>query len=48
MPKEKYEKPGRQHTYMSAADVAAGKQSTWYSIEITGKESDDVHDCCMI
>ncbi|XP_070187834.1 CCR4-NOT transcription complex subunit 6-like [Littorina saxatilis] len=36
MPKEKYEKPGRQHSLMSAADVASGKQSTWYSIEITG------------
>ena len=36
MPKEKYEKPVRQHSFMSAADVAAGKPTTWNSIEITG------------
>ncbi|KAK7502509.1 hypothetical protein BaRGS_00006462 [Batillaria attramentaria] len=38
MPKEKYEPPNprRVHTIMSAADVAAGKRSSWYELEISG------------
>ena len=42
MPKEKYEKyqspnPRRTHTFMSPEDLAAGKKSSWYELEITGK-----------
>ena len=38
MPKDKqYEKPERQHTFMTAVDVANGKPSVINSIEITGK-----------
>ena len=39
MPKEKYESPNprRAHTLMSPEDVAAGKKSTWFELEITGK-----------
>ena len=38
MPKEKYESPNprRTHTLMSPEDVAAGKKSVWYELEITG------------
>ncbi|XP_060063533.1 CCR4-NOT transcription complex subunit 6-like isoform X2 [Ylistrum balloti] len=42
MPKDnKYEKyaspnPRRAHTFMSAEDLAAGKKSSWYELEITG------------
>ena len=38
MPKEKYESPNprRAHTLMSPEDVAAGKKSTWFELEITG------------
>ena len=39
--KEKYDKhdspnPNRANTFMSAEDVAAGKKSAWYELEITG------------
>ena len=39
MPKEKYESPNprRAHTLMSPEDVAAGKKSTWFELEITGE-----------
>ncbi|KAK3579436.1 hypothetical protein CHS0354_028235 [Potamilus streckersoni] len=38
MPKDKYDSPNprRIHTIMSAEDVAAGKKSSWYELEITG------------
>lgn len=38
MPKEKYESPNprRVHTFMSPSDVAAGKRSSWFELEITG------------
>ncbi|KAK3089522.1 hypothetical protein FSP39_004251 [Pinctada imbricata] len=41
MPRDKYEKydspnPRRAHTFMSAEDVAAGKKSSWFELEITG------------
>ncbi|KAL3876079.1 hypothetical protein ACJMK2_033960 [Sinanodonta woodiana] len=38
MHKDKYDSPNprRIHTIMSAEDVAAGKKSTWYELEITG------------
>lgn len=39
--KEKYDKhdspnPNRSNTFMSAEDLAAGKKSAWYELEITG------------
>ena len=36
--KEKYESPNprRTHTIMSADDIAAGKKSRWYELEISG------------
>ncbi|KAI0213220.1 hypothetical protein LSAT2_001770 [Lamellibrachia satsuma] len=36
--KEKYESPNprRTHTIMSTDDIAAGKKSRWYELEITG------------
>ncbi|KAJ8318621.1 hypothetical protein KUTeg_003712 [Tegillarca granosa] len=39
MPKDKYEPPNprRAHTFMSAEDLAAGKKSSWYELEITGR-----------
>ena len=39
MPKDKYDTPNpqRKHTYMSMEDIVAGKKSSWYELEITGK-----------
>ena len=39
MPKEKYESPNprRTHTLMSQEDIQAGKKSSWYELEITGR-----------
>ncbi len=37
--KDKYESPNprRTHTMMSIEDQNAGKKSTWYEVEISGK-----------
>lgn len=40
--KDKYDKhdspvPNRANTFMSAEDLASGKKSVWYELEINGK-----------
>lgn len=39
MPKEKYESPNprRNYSIMSQEDIASGKKSEWYELEISGE-----------